>query len=260
MDTLNVSELIKDSIALGTFPKNLYKFRKLNSVLDKILINNELKFSSPYEFNDPFDCRIKPEINITIEDLIFFIKKNKPGISDSEAEKVARANFINKSKFQNEMEQSIEKTMSRSGICCFSKTKSNILLWSHYSEDHKGVCLNFDVLKDPEFFSIPLFIQYQKEYPIFNFIKEPDQCVSNLIKTKSIDWCYEEEIRINKPTGHGLYHFKKESLVEIIFGCQSDDGEIEKIKIIAKANGYKHLRFSRAKQAKYKFELEFEEI
>ena len=29
-------------------------------------------------------------------------------------------------------------------ICCFSKSYSNFLLWSHYAKDHKGVCLEYE--------------------------------------------------------------------------------------------------------------------
>jgi hypothetical protein len=30
-------------------------------------------------------------------------------------------------------------------MLCFSRTSSNILMWSHYGDNHKGICLGFDV-------------------------------------------------------------------------------------------------------------------
>ena len=31
------------------------------------------------------------------------------------------------------------------GILCFSRTWDNPVLWSHYSEKHRGICLTFNV-------------------------------------------------------------------------------------------------------------------
>src|SRR5438552_5198124 len=33
----------------------------------------------------------------------------------------------------------------RFGVLCFSKNWKNPLLWSHYAEKHKGLCLGFDI-------------------------------------------------------------------------------------------------------------------
>ena len=43
--------------------------------------------------------------------------------------------------FKKEMEQSY-------GILCFCRTKRNPVLWSHYADKHKGMCLGFDVRDD----------------------------------------------------------------------------------------------------------------
>src|SRR6516165_6791682 len=31
---------------------------------------------------------------------------------------------------------------------CFSKSWNNILMWSHYADKHRGICLGFDVAND----------------------------------------------------------------------------------------------------------------
>lgn len=35
-----------------------YKFRHVNEHTDSLLINNELYFNHPDNFNDPFDCKL----------------------------------------------------------------------------------------------------------------------------------------------------------------------------------------------------------
>src|SRR5260221_10202037 len=34
------------------------------------------------------------------------------------------------------------------GILCFSRSWHNPVLWAHYAESHKGICLGFDISKD----------------------------------------------------------------------------------------------------------------
>ena len=33
-------------------------------------------------------------------------------------------------------------------ICCFSTDEKSILMWSHYADYHKGICLRFRAIKD----------------------------------------------------------------------------------------------------------------
>ena len=51
------------------------------------------------------------------------------------------------------------------GLLCFSKGWQNPLLWSHYADSHKGLCLGFDVLDDiPGVSEKPLLkVKYRNE-------------------------------------------------------------------------------------------------
>ena len=80
----------------------LYKYySNFNFVLDTI-INKRLYFSSPNDFNDPFDCRPKFSLirckNDNIEDwrdfLSILAKEEYPGISDDESLEHAEAALI----------------------------------------------------------------------------------------------------------------------------------------------------------------------
>src|ERR1700681_4254027 len=41
-----------------------------------------------------------------------------------------------------------ESQDDETGVLCFSRSWSNPVLWSHYADKHKGVCLGFDVKED----------------------------------------------------------------------------------------------------------------
>lgn len=50
-------------------PKVLYKYRDWkNRFHRRITKNNEIYFASPKDFNDPFDCRIAPDITLLNEE------------------------------------------------------------------------------------------------------------------------------------------------------------------------------------------------
>lgn len=44
----------------------------------------------------------------------------------------------------------IKRNIARQhGVVCFSKNWSNPVIWSHYADKHRGICLGFDVPDDP---------------------------------------------------------------------------------------------------------------
>ena len=99
---------------------------------------------------------------------------------------------------------------TESGICCFSGTHSNHLLWSHYADGDKGLCLVFDETKLHESLEKNLKSQKRKKYRIvhghINYRKIPKLNIT-LYKngeigysefhlfSKVADWKYEKEYR-----------------------------------------------------------------
>jgi hypothetical protein len=77
----------------------------------------------------------------------------------------------------------------RFGMICFSKRWHNPLLWSHYADKHRGICLGFEIdergLKP---------IQYVTERPTLK-IPPTTEDADQLLFTKFKDWQYEEEWR-----------------------------------------------------------------
>ena len=83
------------------------------------------------------------------------------------------------------------------GLLCFSKNWENPVLWSHYAEKHRGICLGFD-LNDQHALTIEyanqrLPVQFNNDDPTRGLDRE---FVNRLIRTKYVHWRYEEEIRV----------------------------------------------------------------
>lgn len=51
------------------------------------------------------------------------------------------------------------------GVLCLSECPDDILLWSHYADSHRGLCLEFDVAGQPTVFPRLHKVKYAQEYP-----------------------------------------------------------------------------------------------
>jgi len=86
-------------------------------------------------------------------------------------------------------------------LLCFSKVWHSPLLWSHYAERHKGMALVFEV---PEAFVE--HIKYRKRRIKINEAKVGgEDTTKRLLTTKYIEWAYEQEARVFKPSSDVAY-------------------------------------------------------
>jgi Protein of unknown function (DUF2971) len=152
------------------------------------LCNDEIYFSHPGAFNDPLDCSPTLACDSTNEDLkkllSFFIVRRvasqvvshltRAKISSANAAEHAQKQAANESQRQlanisynatnPDYEGSIPENESwlllcaietelhrwyERGVCCFSESYSSPLLWSHYGDQHKGLCLGYTTNRNP---------------------------------------------------------------------------------------------------------------
>lgn len=229
-------ELLKTAISQGSFPKKLYKYRSITANTKDIFKNNELWFALPSDFNDPFDFKIIDQGNYTKNEIKTYL--HSKGIDLSKADALADQWYLNPSGLETIIEGAKSSAFNRRGVLCLSKVPDNILMWSHYSNGHQGYVLGFDLEQDLDFFLTPLNVQYQSNYPAIQYLtKGSGEIVNSCMKTKHAGWFYEEEVRIVK-LGSGLRNFKKDALVEIIFGCKISPTNMQLLKDLLQNYGY----------------------
>jgi Protein of unknown function (DUF2971) len=91
---------------------------------------------------------------------------------------------------------------SNRGLLCFSATWKDPVLWAHYADKHKGLCLAFDVPQET-----CRAVTYEKrrlKLPAKPSLPDAEA----LIFTKYVNWQYEQELRIwasLNTCDHGLY-------------------------------------------------------
>ena len=75
------------------------------------------------------------------------------------------------------------------GLLCFAKSWHSPVLWSHYADNHRGICLGFDIPDD-----LPMQVSYVNSR--FNWPSVVDESfMKHLLFTKFSHWSYEDEYR-----------------------------------------------------------------
>lgn len=136
------------------------------------------------------------------------------------------------------------------GICCFSTLDDNILLWSYYSDGHKGICLKFDTTEDVVVFKELVVVSYEKELRHYNHFLDSKKSADYFIKPKSLKWSHESEIRIVKTKydiieneNKRTFKFRSQALKEIIFGKNTPDCIIREYKQLCIKHNKEHVKF-----------------
>lgn len=247
-------ELIRQFIQRGDVPCYLYKYRTVNSV-EHLLMNHSIYFSCYKDFNDPFESAFNTLEEYTPQQYYdsFLFGEMPPKIAEDLTKQIACGIIDGKTIIK----QLIKEVISSMGYYCMTSKPDNLLMWAHYADSHKGVCLKFDILKDLESFLVPVPIDYNPQYINFDVLADN---ILNVVRRKSPDWKYEDEYRIIKTDFQGPWKIKPECLVEIIFGCRTPGKDKDSIKRLASSNGFENIKFSEAREKNDSYGLEIREI
>jgi hypothetical protein len=218
----------------GHIPKYLYRYRSLNGAgllnAERIILHNEMYFTSPAEVNDPFDCVVDLDFEASDADwhkfLIGLSQRKQPNLSKIEHEKWA--DDIVKSGRHKEKEihslilNGLQKSVYSVGVLCLTEMNNCILMWSHYANSHTGICLEFTNDGSEPFIGRAQRVNYlpfnKKAHAIYD---DSYAQVDRILLSKGKCWAYEAEWRIiDHQSGHGLKYFNPAILTGVILGCK----------------------------------------
>jgi hypothetical protein len=120
---------------------------------------------------------------------------------------------------------------SHTGLLCFSGDWTDPVLWSHYAEKHRGICLGFNLLLDDQTQEVKYEAErIQAELTDSDPTQLHPQLQRQLLCTKFRNWEYEEEWRrfvpLEDTLAEGALHFFPFSdslqLAEVILGRNCD--------------------------------------
>src|SRR5688572_10737848 len=131
-------------------PRYIYKYHKLNVFLFELFTNKELYLATRDELNDPFDLSISLGKNSFQN---FYLEKYPSFNGDKHHLDVIYDLFVNyrlndKSEYNRLLKDVVPNEYLENRTTCFTEDKNNSLMWSHYTDNHNGVCIKFDLSKD----------------------------------------------------------------------------------------------------------------
>jgi len=275
-------------------PKSIFKYVSADGV--RIVESLKIRFTKPCEFNDPFDMR--PVMGTFDEGaLLRFQKKAADRIFWKQN---LAGNNISRRTFDEQTKQVEEETTNRIrnnpsliktlaieeqdkifaniGILCLTENESDILMWSHYAESHKGLLIEFDP-QHPFFgdsakipgrdFDLLSRVCYSSDRPKMAMGGQIDP---SLFITKSSHWAYENEWRMFKhlktqPAAHKegkaiyLFDIPAECIRRVVLGWHVHyDTSKRLFKAKASNPSLRHVMIQQAREDTDKFALIYDTL
>lgn len=274
--------------------KLFYKYQPANYNLFENLKNKQLYFRDPRSYNDPLDSKVKGYLKATRKKWKDYINKIHPPprpefkqLADITIDIYLMDGTLSKEENLLVQENPNDRIDYCPLTCCLSEESDNILMWSHYANGHKGVCLSFKskykpkpkLRRKPEYqltvnseFSPVFPIEYKLDRPepinlvddfLANYSHLSDSLLFDFLLTKSPCWSYEKEYRmfLTEPEIQNKVSFEKEELEGIIFGLRVNYGDARTItKIIEKHYYDIPIKFYKTQISENKYTLEKIEI
>lgn len=218
----------------------LYHYEKFNPAhLATTLRDQIIHCSNPNNLNDPWDCKpvFDPHALDDPQVLEREMAWRDPHPAKHLLEEKMRADPNFRVEFMIGATPPMQAMLAERRIYCLTPKPANVLMWSHYADNHRGICLEFGAA-DNSLFRTAAQVVYREEYPkwVPCDIYEKQGLVMELILTKSRDWAYEEEYRLvsvqtseltNFQHLHGdFFRLPKGALKAVIMGCEADHKNI----------------------------------
>lgn len=144
-------------------PRRLYKYRTFNAFTLRLISQGEAYYADPETFNDPLDCRpvIRVDTDIkTLEKVCYRMLVLTHG-------KQATLNGMNNHRYMSteygdfrkdqpamecyaenlrqEIKDLLYQEMRQSGVLSVAARWDCPLMWSHYADQHRGLCIEYNV-------------------------------------------------------------------------------------------------------------------
>ena len=252
-------------MSLKPIPQKLYKYRTFDINSLKLLVDGQTYYADPRNFNDPLDCNPEIEVDVdrsSLEKLFLKLQSEsqtdawkagtrQAGLSGINSE--CRKSIIQQMRdFANDrleeikcysnqpdreykadltynIEKLLKSNMGTNGVFSLSEIWNCRLMWSHYADEHRGICIEYDTtLKEHPHLSA---VDYQRPgiikmsdvvaWKLDHSVEAEKRVHLAYFFTKASPWQYEREWRDIRPcTGAFDEGFQ---VTSVYFGYACDD-------------------------------------
>lgn len=260
-------------------PLFYYKFVSFDR--KDILENGLIRFAPIGSFNDPFE--LEPAITPLSRKFLQYLRDTSEselqGISMSDEDHAYSAERADNVEFYREKYRA---EVGKYGVLSLSTNtninqllavsvpekddpRTNILMWSHYADSHKGFAIEF---RDDFIDGVKLEkVEYSEERDFLTFEDIDENNFDRIFFKKSTEWKYEQEYRAVLPLLSAaelrdeifhLYKINKSSISSIVLGCAMSEEEKEIIMAIVQSDSeLKDVKIYHAKLEENGYFLDF---
>lgn len=157
----------------------------------------------------------------------------------------------------HEIRRAISDSKSHIGICSFSEVYNHELMWAHYANQFRGICIAYklsrllDSLTDEINF---VRMYYNETVPIIGKTnRAPAELARKILSYKNYRWLYEREWRMFGAQGKSFYH-DRNCVSHVYLGSRMDDEHVQQIR-----NRLKPLRIKTVIMSVKKYSIVFDE-
>lgn len=217
---------------LKHLPNRIFRYRALNDFTLGALQSLSVYMCDLESLNDPYECLCKVS-NRSAEIAMFeqpdfaqkFQELFKTTITDREIKEIVesddmlfkfnevcyRKEILSLEDYETVQKRGrnimpphvIERNNDPMKICSFSERFDSMLMWSHYSDQHRGICIEYDFSSHIEVNSYLYPVVYSDDIFEFDLFQENKTKPSNQMiisnSRKAKDWHYEKEWRLIYP-------------------------------------------------------------
>lgn len=253
----------------ATLPARLYKYRSLSpqtfEFAAALVARREVYFARPAELNDPYDCRPFNTLEASPAQRRAFVKWMVDGREKDRRRAERRRLVASLSSglerriaeigFEAVAQEAFDANMRDTGILSLSEEPASNLMWSHYADAHRGICVEFDT-KVIQHLGL-MKVGYSPLRPRVNIIEDPTTLTEMTFLRKSPDWAYEKEWRAVGLYWSGTYVLPISAITRVILGAGISDVNRAAVQNWANAGGSK-ICVSQAKFDHRSYQLAFE--
>lgn len=251
LDTADFKRMAQEyGLALHRSEDVVYKYCSAKTA-QEILRCSQFRYASPTTFNDPFEMHIDLlNMSVRFSDFRKIMTDADPRLSKKEVRMLM--NRMSHNEIVEFFRKYMNKRREQTPILCLSKTYQNTLMWSHYADHHRGVCLGVTVPSfDKTLMLCALNVVYVDKIhaPRFSLYNDQETVIASLYwtATKSRVWEYEQEVRSvfvgleHREEMEGKYlliPFEQSIVKEIHYGLCTPEDDIHAIEKIIHKKDY----------------------
>tara|TARA_R110000868_G_scaffold1116_4_gene8577 strand:- start:6416 stop:7264 length:849 start_codon:yes stop_codon:yes gene_type:complete len=277
----------------------LFKYTTLDRL--DILENQQIRYTQPGAFNDPFEMPaflenlVEPDKFPDLIDGVFdnSIQEEYEKFSPSQKHQISFEKFYRLAAERKTatlplmlaalnslapiVRESLRDLDKLFGVLSLTETADNLLMWSHYADQHRGMVLEVDEHHETFNEDLSTKTEERQHRPVVYSDTRPTITLHNFdftafFFTKSQEWAYEKEVRIIKalngakrtiPTKQNgydicLFELPASAVKRVILGARTTRAEQERIRKTLLENAHlNHIELQQANLEDRQFKLTF---